>query len=437
MKTKYLFLAIMIGLIGISWYQTVNVASNTIMTYKNEIKKAKQYDEKGFYVEAIECYEKAYEKNKKDISIRKNIALDYLALEDYESFEEEAIFANKLLNGDEQLYEALGEFYLEQNEIISAVDTLKEGMESYPKNQKMKELFDSVKGEFEVVKGAFENVTDFRNGLSKVEKDGMQGIMTSSGGELVQLGNYYEIYDFINDEDSIYVSANRDDIPQLFDKNGYLRLSPDTKYEYLGVESCGKILVKKSGKWGYLDSDFKENNIEYEQATKFLNNRAAVKKNGKWAIINEQLKPLTEFEYEDVLIDDSNTCSMVNRIWVKKDGMYILLDEKCKKVADGFENAKPFVRENGLAAICQKGKWGLIDNNGEIQLKCEYDELNSSNGTFAAFRKGQKWGFITTDGEVYIEPQFYDAKTFNAAGYVWVKDEENWSIIRLEILQSN
>lgn len=50
-------------------------------------------------------------------------------------------------------------------------------------------------------------------------------------------------------------------------------------------------------------------------------------------------------------------------------------------------------------------------------------------------KKNGKWGFIDENGEIVIRAQFEDARDFNDKGNVFVKDGTQWRL--LELLRNN
>lgn len=142
-----------------------------------------------------------------------------------------------------------------------------------------------------------------------------------------------------------------------------------------------------------------------------------------------------------------------NIIAVKLDnGTYSFFDEFGKEMFGGFQEVSNFY--NGLAAVKQNDKWGVINVKGEFVVKPKmdtivldqhgyfnaqevivaaengkygfYDEKMKQSNNFStdeidmvtndgvcAFREGTKWGFVKTDGSILVEPTYEKAKSFS------------------------
>ncbi len=60
----------------------------------------------------------------------------------------------------------------------------------------------------------------------------------------------------------------------------------------------------------------------------------------------------------------------------------------------------------------EKGKWGYIDDSGNIVLKHSYDDASAFSDGQAKVRKGNKWGYINPSGKEVIKIQFSEMRTW-------------------------
>lgn len=428
---KQIMLPVIIGLLVLSWITVVQGIANDKTTYKESVELAKEYETKGYYIEAIKCYETALSINPNMVEYKKAIAMDYYALAAYSDFEAMAEQVIRETGGDADMSAALVEYYILEEQLIDAFKTIDQGLESAPDNERLQALFDGIKGQYKSGYANYGAITEFDNGYAKITLDGKDGVIDDKGDDVIALGPYTKIFEIGTVNDYSAVAANNSKGCFYFDTDGYKRLSPDEKYDYLGTFRNGYAVVSKSGKWGYINHNFEEQGLLYDAATAFCDGIAAVQKNGKWAIINPDLQENTGYEYEDVVVDEYNRCSINGTIFVVKDGKYYLVNEKGEVLSQGFDNAKPFINKDGCAAVCSGEQWGLINKEGEIVLEAKYQELGSGSEGLAAFMEDGKWGYITEKGEIFIEAAFDGAKGFNAAGYAAVKQEDVWGLIQL------
>ena len=150
------------------------------------------------------------------------------------------------------------------------------------------------------------------------KKDGLWGVFT--GGEFLtdfkfeEIGGYWDIPMEFNDVPQIVVKEEGLEGEGLYDLNkgeyiltpgeyegflnpaggygGYRRAEDDEGFSYLKQD---RILVKKDGKFGFVDRDGREViKMQYERATAFENEAAGVIKDGKLSFIDREGNQLVE-----------------------------------------------------------------------------------------------------------------------------------------------
>lgn len=272
-----------------------------------------------------------------------------------------------------------------------------------------------------------EDASTFLGDYALVKKEGLYGYLSSYGSYLL-----YPIYKDANAFLGTSTAVNDGKEWYMINEGGYKIARTDEKFDKMSFISNGKIRVMKNGKYGYVDSSFKGKHApEYEYASNFKNSVAAVKKNGKWALIDSEEKAITEFMFEDILLDEYDTCINNGLIFAKKDGKYYIVNEKGEKVSEnGFEKAYPFMGDEP-AAVCVKGKWGFVDTTGKMVIEPEYDNAKSFSNGLAPVCKGESWGYINSDKEYRIKSQFSDCLPFSDNGIAAVKEAEVWNYIKL------
>lgn len=78
---------------------------------------------------------------------------------------------------------------------------------------------------------------------------------------------------------------------------------------------------------------------------------------------------------------------------------------------------------------------GLCRQNRKMVIEPQFADAHSFANGYAAIKKNGKWGFIDENGEIVIRAQFEDARDFNDKGNVFVKDGTQWRL--LELLRNN
>lgn len=138
------------------------------------------------------------------------------------------------------------------------------------------------------------------------------------------------------------------------------------------IEQLFPMPLEVEGKWGYVDSDGKFTiKPQYDEATRFSKNLAAVNMNGKWGYID------------------------------KLGTMMIPLQ---------FDYAETHSEE--LAAIAKDKKWGYIGRSGELVIPTTFDGAKSFSENLGAVKRDKKWGYINKEGKIIIPLQFDLAESF-------------------------
>ena len=89
-----------------------------------------------------------------------------------------------------------------------------------------------------------------------------------------------------------------------------------------------------------------------------------------------------------------------------------------------------------LFPIVREGKWGYINQQGEIALAPQFDKADTFSEGLAAIRLGKQVGYIDTTGKIVINPRFDDGWAFqggvapvkmgNKLGYINMQGQFVW-----------
>lgn len=431
----------MVVLISCGWYKTFIGKTENISVIEESIKNGNDYMEKGYYYEACESY-KIAEGIQKSGELEEIISYCYYMLGDED---ESCSWAKKAYEGGyhtEYIYQILADKCLRMGEKKEACDLLCEAKENGIESDILDEQYKNIKSEYIDMFFNYKDVKDFSYENTVVWEEDACYVVNYEGRKIMPETNF-EVYDISMDEcinekwsDTKMIYAGYSSgLCRFYDESGYVRISPEDIYDYVGAPKDGMILVKKGELWGYIDMDFNEIDISYEDATGFSNERAAVKKDGTWIIVDRTLTPVNDEKYEEVLVDDYKVCSSSGGIIVKKDGSYSILSPEGDVLLDNIEEAKSFIGDKSYAAVKQNGVWKLADFNGQIIYESDEEELDSTCCRLVGYREGELWGYKYIDGSGMIEPQFTQVKAFNKKGYAFVKENDVWSMIKMEVFE--
>ena len=92
------------------------------------------------------------------------------------------------------------------------------------------------------------------------------------------------------------------------------------------------------------------------------------------------------------------------------------------------EYEKVYELSEGMAKVKINGKFGFLNDWGNLAITPYYDDATKFSENFAGVKVGDKWGYINKAGELVIEPQFEEAGNFSE-GLASVKIIDKWGYI--------
>lgn len=212
-----------------------------------------------------------------------------------------------------------------------------------------------------IIEAKFDLVEDFKNGLAKVEVDGVTGRIDKEGNFII--------------EDSL--SRKKLMPKKIIDKYGY-------------INDKNEIVIKP----------------QYNDAKEFSEGLAAVLQEGKWGYIDNNDEIIIKPQFDDVGMFNENLAP------VRKDGDWGYIDKNGDMIIEAkFDEAKEI--NEGLAPVKEKGGWGYINKNGELIIDTIFEDAKKFNEGLAPVCEGNDWGFINDKGEYKIKPQYYKVEQFS------------------------
>lgn len=183
---------------------------------------------------------------------------------------------------------------------------------------------------------------------------------------------------------------------------------------------------------------------EYDYAAPFYGERALVKKNGKYGYIDYNGNVIIDLIWDEIhsgreyyFMSNDPTVFDINLYLVRKDSKWGFIDYKGEVVISIiFNYASAFMYNRAQVKI--NNKWGYINVSGELVIKAKYDEAyrfqligkDKHKQYYAAIiKKDDKYGFIDETGKYIINPILEEVFKFWDIGYACVKDCNKWGII--------
>ena len=366
--------------------------------------------------------------------------------------------------------------------IYDFINPFEDGV-AYVKNGN-KNFFMNPKNEI-VIKADYDKMDIFSNGFANVETNKKVGYINRKGELVIPLK--YDTGGYFNQNGLAAVSLNK--------KWGFINGKGEEVipiiYEMVKSEQLDDmVIVRKNYKWAFFDnkgnqlSDFLYANVQRawknDRTTFFENGPASVKKSGKYLFLSKNLKPAFGNRVFDsaTSFDSNNNAIVMNKRkfgMIKSDGKIAfplqydlienynsngnpnprfyffekgnrrgLFNKNLKKIAEAKvdDYSSSFALQGDYISFQNfKGKYGLIDAEGNVKIPFIYDEgLYFDRNDFSIAKKNNRFGIINLNN-VELTPISYlslypifdqwDEKPNDSANYFVAKSFNGPKIIDL------
>lgn len=200
--------------------------------------------------------------------------------------------------------------------------------------------------------------------------------------------------------------------------------------EFKDVQS-GLVLARSGDEWMYFDLNTRMLRFGgFKDATVITDGAGAVSMDGeKWALFSTEGSPLTDFIYDEVVVNDKGIACVGGVLFVRQGDGYHLVNTSGQPVNKSVYSEVCAFNEPTLAAAKKDGAWLFVDIEGnEINLGDYNGAYSFSNGV-AAVRIGRQWGYIDTAGKMVVDPLFDDLKPMSAQGMTFGKTDMGWTLL--------
>ncbi len=418
----------MVVFCAFGWFTLVNENVQEKRSYDNTLQQAFDYAEKGLPYLSAQYFVKALAEDR-DQSIYKAYLVQLYNLNSNDIYYQTLDIYLNSYPGDIEAYNVLFNRYDEQGNADAYMDLYKRAENAGVVTEEMTARYKELYYEVEIVLGGLQEARSFVGEYAAVKREDHWGLIGGNGQTVVDCK-----YDSINVILGNIYPVSKDGEAYFLGTNGEKMITCSRPVEWLSLISDGCCVAKQEDKYALCDSVINvPEDFEYDYLSTSSSQVVAAKKGEKWALINNQGAMISDYIYEDILIDPDMGCCIRNGvIFAKKNGKYIMLNTLGQQIGtESFDDARMFAGSQP-AAVKIGDKWGFVNADGTLNGGVKYDEVGSfSQGLYAALEDG-KWGYKEPAGEFVIQPQFDECRPFAANGTALVRVGENWQYITVK-----
>lgn len=425
---KRLMPLILLILLVLGWMNTISNFGVEKRNFAMHMEKAKELEDKGIYIDALEEYESALQFTKDPYPVEQKIAQMFYNLKKFDAFKEYVRNMIIKYNYPQADVKMLVDYYLDVKDNQEALEILNMAQKADAENEYYKQMLVELRGTYRNRYIVADEVLSEYNGYFVYRDTDSYGLLDSAGDVQI-VAEYDSIMPFGKEEELAPVKKDKE--WYYINKDGYKKLVPDRAVDGLGIFSEGLCTFFVNQQYGYADAKFQVvMEPQYDGATAFANQRALVSKGGKWALINEKFEPITDYIFADVIVNDFGVATDMGVFIAREGERFRVYDLDGNKIGDAeFDEAKAFVSGQS-AAVRDKELWGFVGIDGNWAITPIYKNAGSFSHDLAPVLQNEVWGYIDTEKQFRIAEEFAVAKSFSSDGYAPVLDY-SWSLIQL------
>lgn len=442
---KKLFpLAFVVCIIG-AWASLILRSTAGPKEYESYYANARSAYEKEYYLEALRWLSQAealpgidlpYEEQ----ALKRDI---YLGLGEENSYVAQCLRMTEAYPETEENYLNIVRYYKERNDYQRLYQYLPDYCARFPNNAEltavsgeMDRMYDYRNTGYYDVRYASDTLVDIQATQFTVRGDELvteRRLCRSAGGSVFDMG--YARMEVSQSGASCFV-CGEDGIWKLVDVSDHLLAqNKGVSFESVGRLSRENIAtVLTDGKYHFINNQMLVSDLEWEEAGTFSDGVNAVKKDGRWALVTtDTWGSVTEFPYTDIAINSQDICN-VEGLCVVADqrGYFIVSAPEWQQISENFYEELKAFESVQPTAYRSGGKWGFVNNQGNIYIEACYEDARPFRNGYAAVKQNGLWGYIDKDGNMIVEPQFQDALSVMDDGIAYVQNEFGyWDYIRI------
>lgn len=290
-----------------------------------------------------------------------------------------------------------------------------------------------------VVQAAYQYIGSFEEGFAQYMENDRVGLMNTRGVVFISAK-----YDNISTISNGRYIVEKNELLGLIDRNGK-EIFP-CKYEDIGELSEGLVYIAKEDSYVYSDYNGQlKDSLSFLDAMSFNNGLAKVETETGIGIINSNIEFVIPPFYNNLkwlndsllsysegrkfgvinLLGDTIVNLNYDYIGDYQEGLALVsfndtvnyIDERGKVAIGGFFQTYPNYKSkgsfvNGSAIIVRAGKYGRINNSGDIVSEIQYDNLGEG-AKYIPFEKKNAWGVMSLSNKIMIPSKYESINVIN------------------------
>lgn len=426
MKYKILVPAVLVLFVILGWYSVMDERVSQKIAYNDLVEQGDINSEKELYQQAYAYYEQAFE-IEASVGLQNKILGAYRAFDmEQGSSDSQKQYLNALKQACMQFpeetsyWEEAIQVNLENGKYENAMSLCKEVEQKGLESEELLDLEQRVTYSYKLMGYSGTSYKNESNGYFLIKIGTRYARLTSDAEE-------YDTFQAIEvgsvGSEGIYLLEQLEDQIQFIDLDGIIRGKVKIDVTDFGMYSEGFCSVKYEDAYCFIDLDGNVLIDGLQYAGCFQNGKAVIQNSeGKWALIDSDGKVCSEY-FEEIKVDDVGRYLFGESIVAKQDGRFQIYNDSLKKVTSKFVAEDVDIPvANGWLAFCIDGKWGYVNEKGDIQIEAQYEDAKSMSYGIAAVAEGNKWGFINIKNQLVIPYQFYDAGYMSEYGVCFVSE---------------
>ncbi len=286
-----------------------------------------------------------------------------------------------------------------------------------------------------------------------IEKDGLVGLSDYQGNIIIK-PEYSEIQGIGNDYKNGYITKDKGNLYGIIDFNKSMIF--DNKYlDIKNIYSSNKYAVKIDKKYRIVDKQGKIiTDTEFEDVIDILGEQVIYTEKNKYGVITISGEKIIKPEYEELQFINNNF------FIAKKDEKYGVISSNGDLEIDFKYNEMKYSKLAGvLIAKKENNQYDLYDSNMSLKLTVNSVEMNDDymevqlagetkyynfkfeqkdvksifiNNTLYVSEKNGKYGFVDEKGNIVVDYKYDDATEYNKYGFAGVKTNGVWGAINIK-----